>query len=266
MTVPAAPDPFTALCADIDRIIAYASTHQPRSLQQQLGPSDIGSPCDRRLGFHLARVAPCNFPSKWEAYIGTAVHIKLAHDFSRILLPDGSPRFLVEQKLDIGHIAPDVLEGTSDLYDRLTGFVLDWKIVGKTPLAHYRRHGPGPRFRVQDHTYGLGWRRRGYPVRGVAIAFLPRSERYDRRVFWHEPYDEAISVHAIQRVNGISAVVHQSGPTILPHLRPVADDCFFCPWFRPGSRDLTRACPGDLDLPRPAHTLADLHPAPKELA
>ncbi|GAA3305879.1 hypothetical protein [Nonomuraea dietziae] len=71
MTVMAAPDPFTTLCADIDQIIGYASTHQPRSLQQQLGPSDLGSPCDRRLGFQLARIPPCNFPSKWEAYIGT---------------------------------------------------------------------------------------------------------------------------------------------------------------------------------------------------
>ncbi|MEU6719826.1 hypothetical protein ABZ897_50945 [Nonomuraea sp. NPDC046802] len=266
MTVMAAPDPFTTLCADIDQIIGYASTHQPRSLQQQLGPSDLGSPCDRRLGFQLARIPPCNFPSKWEAYIGTAVHVKLASDFALVRLPDGSPRFLVEQKLDIGHIVPDVLEGTSDLYDRLTGLVDDWKIVGKDSLARYRRHGPGPRYRTQIHTYGLGWRRRGYPVRGVMISFLPRSERYDKRFFWHEPYNEAIAVHAIQRANGIAAAVYQSGPAIVPQLRTAADDCFFCPWFKTGTGDLTRACPGDLGLPHPSRPLADLHPAPKELA
>ncbi|MBB2749180.1 UNVERIFIED_ORG: hypothetical protein FHR35_009093 [Microbispora rosea subsp. rosea] len=255
---PVPAEPFATLEADIDQIIAHIASHQPRSLQQRLGPSEIGCPCHRRIGYKLAGVPPCRHMLKWEAYLGTAFHAKIAQDLPSILAPDGRPRFLVEQKVHVGQIAGEDIDGTSDVYDRLTGGVIDWKLVGKTSLARYRARGPGQQYRIQVHTYGLGWRLRGFPVNGVMIAFLPRSERYNRRHFWWEPFDERIARQALAQVDAIAAAVKVAGVQALPLLQTSNAACHHCEWFKPGSRDLTRGCPGQLNLPHPTESLIDL--------
>ncbi|GAA3832311.1 hypothetical protein GCM10022226_61930 [Sphaerisporangium flaviroseum] len=258
-----AADPFAALVADLDQVIGHVAAHQPRSLQRRLGPSEIGCPCHRRIGYKLAGVPPCHHSMKWEAYIGTAFHAQIAKDLEAILAPDGWPRFLVEQKVHVGQIAGEDIDGTSDVYDRVSGYVIDWKLVGKTSLARYRARGPGAQYQVQVHTYGRGWRLRGFPVNGVAIAFLPRSERFERRHFWGEPYDEHIAVQALAQVDAIDAAIKAAGVQALPLLSTANAGCHHCDWFRPGSRDVTRGCPGELALPHPTQSLIELI-APKE--
>ncbi|MEV1177904.1 hypothetical protein [Nonomuraea sp. NPDC049784] len=242
------------LADDIDRYIAHATTHQPRSLQRRLGPSDLGCPCDRRLGYHLAGVPPRQQPSKWEAYLGTAFHAQMARDLATIPWQPRPgvvvPRFLVEQRLYVGQLGGQDIFGTSDAYDQATNRVIDWKLVGKRSLAHYRRHGAGPGYSVQGQIYGKGWRLKGYPVDGITIAFMPRSERYGRRHFWHQPFNEQIADQALARGNAIDAAIKVAGPQALPHLRTADAQCLWCPWFDPASRDVTQGCPGELDLPR----------------
>lgn len=270
MSAPAPPavDPFSAFTADLDHAIEHAVTHQPRSLQQRLGPSEIGCPCDRRLGYKLAGVPACHHPLKWEAYIGIGVHAQLARDFGAMTWPPeqgtGPRRFLVEQKLGVGQAGGDDIDGTTDLYDLFTARVIDWKIVGKASLARYRSQGPGDEYRVQGHTYGRGWRKRGFPVTDIVIAFLPRSEKYARRYFWHEPYDEQVVLKALTRVDAIAAAVRVAGRQALPLLRTAEAHCLQCPWFRPGSPDLTGGCPGELDLPRTRPLLELIGISPKE--
>ncbi|MFC4061489.1 hypothetical protein ACFOWE_24580 [Planomonospora corallina] len=232
----------------LDAALKHAVTHQPRSLQRELGPSEIGCPCDRRLGYRLAGVDPVNPHLPWLAYLGTALHGRLAADLDGRTLPDGA-RLLAEQPLDVGEVGGRTVTGTSDLY--VAGVVVDWKLVGTTSLRRYRAHGPGHQYRVQLHTYGRGYRRRGLPVTHVAIAFLPRTRELVHRHWWHEPYDERIAVEALRRVEAIAAAVAAAGPHVLPLLRTAEAHCLYCPWFRPGSTDLTRACPGTAGLLTP---------------
>ncbi|GGS84842.1 hypothetical protein GCM10010156_49330 [Planobispora rosea] len=247
MSAPTASAAVREVIGDLEAALKHAITHQPRSLQQRLGPSEIGSECDRQLGYRLAGVPRVNPYLPWLAYIGTAMHAQLAGDLSGRVLPNGA-RVLVEQKVGVGRIGNDDIDGTSDIYigaaDGRTGIVFDWKLVGKTPLQYYRVHGPGPRYRVQVHTYGYGFRRRGLPVTDVGIGFLPRSQEFVHRHWWYEPYDEQIALNAIKRADAIATAITTAGPALLPLLRTAEAECAYCPWFRPGSRDLTRSCPG----------------------
>ncbi|WP_433259218.1 hypothetical protein ACQPYK_49505 (plasmid) [Streptosporangium sp. CA-135522] len=255
MSVLALHDPMPDVIQHLDAALKHAITHQPRSLQKRLGPSEIGCECDRRLGFHLAGVAPCNPHVPWLAYIGTAMHAQLATDLKGVVLPNGA-WVLVEQKVDVGRIGGEDIDGTSDVYvgfpDGVTGIVIDWKLVGKTSLQRYRSRGPGQQYRVQVHEYGLGFRRRGLPVTHVAIAFLPRNQELVHRHWWYEPYDEQIALNANKRTDAIAAAVDTVGPAVLPLLRTADANCPYCPWFRPGSADLTRSCSGAFDLLTPS--------------
>jgi len=45
---------------ELQHIIATAIAEHPRSKQQQIGPSEIGTPCTLRLGHKLAGTEPVN--------------------------------------------------------------------------------------------------------------------------------------------------------------------------------------------------------------
>ena len=248
--IPAAesmPPDFGQLVGELDWIIFDALASQPRSLQTRIGPSEIGIPCARRIGYKLAGVAPVNDRGvPWKPFIGTSVHAMLAEIFARFNRandPD-DPRFLIEHKVDVGEVAGEIIDGSCDLHDTLTRTVIDWKIVGKDQLAKYRKNGPGDQYRIQAHTYGRGWERRGYAVDRVAVVFLPRDLEYDKRVVWHEDYDEQIAIDALTRVNGIAQLVAAAGTGALP-LLPTADAwCAFCPHYLPASTELGDGCPG----------------------
>ncbi|WP_346103532.1 hypothetical protein [Nonomuraea maheshkhaliensis] len=239
----------------MDAAIRHATSHQPRSLQQRPGPSDLGCPCDRKLGYQLAKVPRVHWPTAWYSYLGVAGHAQLASDLARVQIPPGfgltGPRFLVEQKNLVGQLAGDDIDGTSDLYDRLTGRVLDWKFVGNKSLKRYRVHGPPPQYKSQIHIYGKGWWMRGLPITDVVIAFLPRTQDLSARWYWHEPYDEQVALDAFTRAEEVNEVVQVLGREALPLLSTTAAWCESCPYFLPGSTDPRIGCPGDFSLPTP---------------
>jgi hypothetical protein len=55
------------------------SANRPRSLQRRIGPSEVGSPCTRSLGYKLAGVEPVNTGGgdPWASFVGTATHAEL---------------------------------------------------------------------------------------------------------------------------------------------------------------------------------------------
>lgn len=242
------PVDFEQLVGELDWIIFDALAGQPRSLQTRIGPSEIGIPCARRIGYKLAGVQPVNDRGvAWKPFIGTAVHEQLGAIFARYnrqAHEPAAPRFLIEHKVDVGTIGDEIIDGSCDLYDTLTHTVIDWKIVGGKQLAKYRSNGPGDQYRVQAHTYGRGWQRRGLPVAQVAVFFLPRDNEYDKRHVWHEPYDEQIATGALTRADGIARLVAAAGTGALP-LLPTADAwCAYCPHYLPASTELGDGCPG----------------------
>lgn len=256
-----------ALGKELLAIITDAIVNQPRSLQTKIGPSEVGHPCARRIGYKLLNAPHVNRGQgvPWKPFVGTAVHAQLedvfgTYDHTRaIASPAGyEPRWLTEMKVDVGVLGggpDDVIEGSCDLYDRMTATVIDWKVVGPAPLKSYRASGPGQQYRSQAHLYGRGWGRRGLPVDTVMIVFLPRNDELHGTYVWHERYDEQVAIDALNRATGIKAVIDAFGNRSM-HLLPTADAwCFRCPYYRSGSIDLSSGCPGDPGAAR-SHTPA----------
>ena len=242
------------LVADLDAAIEHGIRNQPRSLQRRIGPSEMGVPCDLRIAYRLLGTPECNPAGRlpWKPFVGTAMHEAIATIVESANMADpaydqAGPRYLIEHRVPIAQVGGEDIDGSCDLYDRLTATVLDWKIVGGAQLRTYKTNGPGEQYRTQVHLYGYGWRRRGYPVRHVAVYFLPRDQEWRQRHIWSEPYDEQIALDAITRVQGIAALASALGAGALPLMRRRQAWCQFCPWHKPGSADLSGGCPGDPD-------------------
>lgn len=235
---------------DYMRAITWAINNHPRTLQEKIGPSEIGAACSRKIGYKLLNTPERPQDPNWKATMGTGAHLWLETAFDQDNLAfaertgTGQERWYIETQVSVGTVDGQEITGHCDLYDRLTGTVIDHKTVGPTQLKKYKTAGPGQQYRVQANLYGLGWRRAGLPVRQVMIAFLPRNGELAESYIWREPYDEQCAIDALQRLGGIALAVRLLGPQALGQLPPVADYCSSCPFFHPHSTDLTRGCPG----------------------
>jgi hypothetical protein len=264
---------------DLKTIIAEAIDNHPRSQQRQLGPSEIGEACTRRLAYKLADIPETRtFKAAWRPTVGTAVHAWLEEAFiihnGQYRETAGTVRFFIEHRINAGHCAGFDLEGSCDLYDRVTATAIDWKIIG--PTAHKKlgtdlRAGRGPRdtYRTQLHTYGLGWTRRNMPVDTVMLVALPAAGELDDALVWHEPFDPTIAqtamarldrIHALTTALGLQAALnitngqlrmvgaaHLTDPTAPADTAALPIDvgsCRFCPYQAPGSTNLATGCPG----------------------
>lgn len=227
-----------------------------RSAQTTLGPSEIGTPCDRRLALSLMQVPPVNPGGDgWAAFVGTCVHAGLAEMFTWADANTG--RFAVEVPLRYPN--KHVPKGTSDLLDRMLFMVDDHKAQGRWSLDKLKTQGIPPGYRVQLHVYGYGQRLQGERVDYVALISWPREASSLADMYAVvEPYDPAIAREAFERVDRIADEVkaHEAeratwaGLDINAHQLsiakefPTADDCRFCPFHAPGDPGMTRGCPG----------------------
>jgi hypothetical protein len=238
--------PTGGLAAAVIETVKRAAASAPRSLQAAPGPSQLGTPCTRRLGYQVLDWDPK--PNKdidpWAATIGTATHAWMATTYEQENKRLGRERYLVERRIHL----PGGISGSSDLFDRDTCTNVDWKITGLPRLKEYRKNGPGQQYRIQAHLYGLGMQLAGEQVRDVAIVFLPRGGRLDMLHAWTEPYDPHVAVEALGRYQTIIDFHVTVDPEAHPErwaLLPTADaHCTYCPWFLPGSGYLRSGCPG----------------------
>jgi hypothetical protein len=269
-TFPNIYDPRTGpadLLADLTNIFTDAITNHPRSLQTRPGPSEIGHPCDRRLSYKLANAPEVNTGRglPWKPTFGTSMHGTVQEFVARHIVADDrtgqvGPRFLLEQRVSVGEINGVDITGNTDIYDRKTATVGDYKFVGGTQLRKYREQGPGDQYRVQGHLYGRGLVRLGYPVKYVAIWFLPRDQEFKQHHFWSEPYDEQVALDALARADGIAKLTGALGAAALPMFKTSDQvNCTYCPWFKPGSKDLSGGCPGDPGAAQAAFDASPLH-------
>lgn len=207
--------PFTGGSADLALkeyryIIEQGILNQPRSLQKRIGPSEIGNPCDHCLAAKLAGWEQTEQGIPWLPAVGTAVHgfledLFIRHENQRGAQHDGGLRYLTERRVDVGEIDGETITGSTDLFDTVTGTVIDHKIVGATTLTKARGKGPSVVYRAQAHLYGRGWVRAGFDVANVAICFLPRNDvSLNTAVLWTEPYDENIAIAALERASTLA--------------------------------------------------------------
>lgn len=236
----------TLLRDELIDVIAQRVRLHPRSQQKEIGPSEIGAPCLRRIGFRLSSPPPApspTMPAPWRPTVGTAVHSWLAQVFEADLMHD---RWASECRVMVGTVAGQEIWGSCDLYDRVTATVIDWKIVGPTTLKSARAAGPNPVYRAQVHLYGRGFLNAGLAVERVAIMYLPVSGELSDAVWWSEDYSESVAQEALTRVDGIAQALRAAGPALVLPALPTADHyCGNCPWFRFGSSATSStSCPG----------------------
>ena len=244
------------LYTTILQIITAAGQNSPRSHQMEVGPSDVGNPCERALGYRYAELPvinlqPANDP--WASIVGTSIHTWLAETFTAA----DPVRWLTEQR-----VYPDndlmARGGSSDVYDTVTENVIDWKTNGVAALREFKKTGPVLLHRYQAHIYGLGWEAAGRTPANVAIVALPRSGRL-RESFVHvEPYDPAVAQEALERARAIRGrVLAPEGQALaLTRLETADNYCGSCRYLDPGSLNASAGCPGSQVMDRLARDLA----------
>lgn len=219
-------------------MVAAAVADDPRSNQKHLGPSEVGTPCNRKLALHSLD-APQRFTGvNWEAARGTGIHLWLAQQMARIA-PKG--QLLTELGLHVDGDPDDMrdkLAGTSDvvgLWDRPNGDVevVDWKNVGRTTLEKVGRGRIDVGYTVQGQVYGLGLERTfGITPRAVTLIYLPvAGSWHDARVATR-PYDRQVALDAIERWHTIRSRAREVGLAQVVAKAPTADDyCQSCPYM-----------------------------------
>ena len=200
------------LWPEIRRIIETRMSSQPRDLQREIGPSELGTSCVHCLAAKLAGWPERRRPA-WLPFIGTCVHARFEQWFKDVEelveVPDMDGlalrrRFTPEMRVTVGHLqglhAGYDVQGSIDLYDRKTGSTIDWKIVGNTTLTKVKAHGPSQQYRVQASLYGIGLENRGETVRCSRIYFLPRNKAgLNDALPWQAGFDPKPGLWALAR-------------------------------------------------------------------
>ncbi|QSY58715.1 hypothetical protein BLI708_00250 [Bifidobacterium imperatoris] len=248
-----AEEPF--FWPEIRQIIEEHLANQPRELQREIGPSELGTDCVHCLAAKLAGWPERSQPG-WLPFIGTCVHAHFENMFRQL---NNEPAFqfpytsednvteLVERwrseyRVTVGRLqglhAGYEMKGSIDLWDRKTHSTIDWKVVGNTTVTKVRAHGPSQQYRVQASLYGIGLRNEGEQVERNCIYFLPRNKTsLGDALPWETRFDPKPGMWALARaqllVNLMDCVEQECGPEVrdswirqLPAAGP--DKCFSC--------------------------------------
>jgi len=118
-------DPFTDLLkSQIVEMVRWAEKQSPRSQQVLIGPSEIGTLCDRRIGYRLANIPACNTDfDPWAAIVGTAIHSWLDSAVTAWMESHAQWEWHTESRLMI----TEFVEGHADLYSKEHRSVIDYK-------------------------------------------------------------------------------------------------------------------------------------------
>lgn len=240
-------DLANGLRADLMQMIHWANDNSPRSLQATIGPSELGSPCDRKIAYQLAGVPEVNLRrDPWPAIVGTSVHHWLEDAVNQYQQHHGDAQYVTEQELAIDAL----VIGHTDLYRR-NGVVIDYKTCNPDLLKKFRLHGPPLGYRIQCQLYGKGHADAGRPVTDVALVFLPRTGWLSDMYVWTSKFMPEIAQQALDRMyaigHGLIAADVASNPEVYDKIPAAADHCGYCPWFLreknlDGATD--KGCPG----------------------
>lgn len=250
---PDGDDPFASLLKyRLIDMIRWADTQNPRAKQEALGPSEIGTPCDRRIAYRLAGIKGSNTDfDPWAGIMGTAMHSWLDQAVQLWMESHNKGEWSTETTLSIS----DFIEGHSDLYWHEHQTVIDWKSAGPDAFKKIVKEGPPDGYQIQTQIYGLGFERAGWPVKKVALVFLPRAGWLKNMFVWTADYDHYLAEAALSRVSTIAQQILDLDVLIDGNTHRweqinafPSNDCGWCPWYDPG-RSLERGadetgCPG----------------------
>lgn len=228
-------DPTGARAAVIDAVQGFSDVH-PRTLQRQLGPSEVGEPCARQIAFKLmdGPESPGRKPDPWPSFLGIAGHARLdlALQWQNAQQPG---TWLTERRVRIPGVR-DGGAGTSDAYYSPTFTTIDWKILGDTTFTELRSIGltGHQKYRAQGHIYGLGWAAMGLRVDWVALGIFGRSKPLSAMYVLAERFDPAYAAMHLRRVADIRKVVEwlkSNGQSSVDLVPPTpGKGCYYCPY------------------------------------
>lgn len=258
---PAPPSPTaTAPPSTLDEIrgaLMRYEASRPRTVQTTLGPSELGTPCDRQIALKLAGVQRHERGLPWAPMCGTAVHSLMEDVLTRENERLGRQRWVIEETVHLD----DELTGHGDAYDNDHALVIDWKYTGTTARRKAcRKTVPNaelvsPEYRTQAHLYGLGHENAGRSVRYVRLVMLARSHDFSESVEWTEEYRPDIAIAALTRFYAIrDQVINNDMATHPQRLETIGatpgDACKWCAFRRPptpgGPPVDATGCVGDL--------------------
>lgn len=246
----------TRYASDLRRVFLEHAARAPRTLQQHLGPSEIGVACDRQVVGKMAALPATNHVSDpWPSIVGTAMHAWAADAFDEDNVRRNVVRWVTEQKVTPHPDHP----GTADLYDALEQAVVDHKFLGESTMAKIRKGWPR-KYHVQLMLYALGYWLLGLPVKRVAIAAYPRTAASLDGLYVAElpftdeqnrilPEVEALLTEVFAQTAHRRVLADQLLAQKIRfedvEMAPDSDECFFCPFYRPQSaKDSGPGCPG----------------------
>jgi len=244
-------DPLAArIKSEMINIIQWSERESPRSQQVEIGPSELGDLCDRRIGYRIAGIPHINTETDpWAAFVGSAIHSRLADGINRWVQATGDQAWYPEKPVDISSLVP----GTTDVYREDIACVIDHKGASLDGIKKIQRSEPPHRHQVQVQCYGLGCEQLGLPVRKVALAYYPRNGWLREIYVWTADYDRSVAERALARLHEIATQVVALDVLNMSHrwedvTAVPSNDCGFCPWYDP-DRDLERGasdkgCPG----------------------
>ncbi len=250
-------DPFSVLLKQqLTEIILWQAKRNPREWQVNIGPSEIGNPCDRSVGYRLVGLPGCNTEfDPWASIVGTAVHDWLDRAVTEwvdnLSSEAHTPPWVTETELGLN----EVVTGHSDLYSTEHQAVVDWKTAGVDVMRKVLKDGPPDGYRIQTHIYGYMFEKSGRPVKKVALVFLPRAGLLKNMYVWSADYSRTVAETALARMSEIARRVLDLEVLTKGHEHrweqleaTPGNHCGFCPWYDPG-RDPERGadttgCPG----------------------
>jgi hypothetical protein len=239
-----APKPFAgnsawaeAYALVLRRVVVDYAAHAPRTLQKTLGPSEIGTPCDRQVVGKLAGLPHTNhIVDPWASIVGTALHAWFADAFRWDNEFHNYVRWLAEFRVRPHPDHP----GTGDLYDFTEQAAVDHKNLGETTMKYLRDKGPPRKYFVQLLAYARGFRLMGLPVRRIVIVAWPRTKsRLDTTYVYEHlltPEDDVLLDEVfmwMQVRDAMAEGIRQRKISFNDiHAVPDDEDCYFCPFYR----------------------------------
>jgi PD-(D/E)XK nuclease superfamily protein len=236
-----------ALLGDLTDVIKWTDNNSARSTQTAIGPSELGSLCDRKIAYRIAGVSEANWWSDpLPAIVGTAVHTWLENAVTQFQKVHFMDRWLTEIT-----VQPDlVVKGHCDLYDRELKAVIDWKTVSPTKLKAWKASGPPDHYKDQVNLYARGLIAGGLPAEKVCLIAVPRSGWLRDMQVWMADYEPERAQAALDRMYKIANRLIAAGDNLSFEDIPAvpSGECAFCPWYRGGDRkaDLS-GCSGNAE-------------------
>lgn len=238
------------LRAEMMGIISWAESQAPRTLQVNLGPSELSNACDRMIAYRLAQIGEINDGADfWPATVGTAIHMWLEAAVKKWAKEHHDSNWQTEVDLPI---TPDIT-GHGDLFHVGHGRVIDHKSAGKDRMKEVLEKGPPEKYINQVNIYGLGYELLGYTVKEVALVFYPRAGRFRDIFAWVGDYEPHRAFAAIDRIPRLRADMEQLGIRENPHRweqipATPGHDCGYCPFYNfkrtPELGASDEGCPG----------------------